>query len=76
MGEGVLKPETQKQRLASLRSVVNGDAVTEPDETFFVNVANVIGATVRQRSKRTPSCARNCSPPARLHCFPTRVRAF
>jgi predicted extracellular nuclease len=25
---------------------VNGDATTEPNETFFVNVANVVGATV------------------------------
>ena len=26
--------------------VVNGDATTEPDETFFVNVTSVVGATV------------------------------
>lgn len=37
-GEGVLKPETQKQRLASLRSVVNGDAVTGDEDGYGLGI--------------------------------------
>ena len=55
---------------------VNGDATVEPDETFFVNITNVVGATVTDGQGQGTITNDDCAPGSQIFNYTGGVQDF